>query len=232
MFDLLVYLIRHRDRVAVPGRAVSGSLGRPRGLGCDAEQSRQERAEDSRRQRRAAEDHPDDPRPRLSIHCAGHGDPGGRRVPGETRRRQPQPATGRVANPVAPAWRLPLVIAGVLLLAALLGWRILRVAPGATGRGLALRGRSALRCVRRCARSLAAFRGSGHAGTDPQPEKDIRPEGRADAVGVYLQGQQGARSHPAPAARRAIRARWRGQHLRRQQRCASPRSSKICARAS
>ena len=43
-------------------------------------------------------------------------------MPGETRRRQPQPATARVAKPVVPAWRSPLAIAGVLLFAALLGW--------------------------------------------------------------------------------------------------------------
>src|SRR5688572_19286970 len=35
---------------------------------------------------------------------------------------EPQPATAPVAKPVVPAWRSPLPIAGVLLLAALLGW--------------------------------------------------------------------------------------------------------------
>ena len=42
---------------------------------------------------------------------------------GEDETQTQQPAANRFANPVAPAWRLPLVIAGVLL-AALLGWRI------------------------------------------------------------------------------------------------------------
>ena len=50
----------------------------------------------------------------------------------------------------------------------------LRFVPDATGLRRALRRRGALRCVRRCARSLATFRGSGHAGSHPQPEEDIR----------------------------------------------------------
>ncbi|HEY4367124.1 MAG TPA: winged helix-turn-helix domain-containing protein [Steroidobacteraceae bacterium] len=47
---------------------------------------------------------------------------------------EPQLATGGVGNPVVPVWRLPLMIAGVLLLAALLGWRafaLFQVRPGA-----------------------------------------------------------------------------------------------------
>jgi DNA-binding winged helix-turn-helix (wHTH) protein/TolB-like protein len=42
---------------------------------------------------------------------------------GEDEAPAPQPAASRLANAVAPAWQLPLAIAGVLI-AALLGWRI------------------------------------------------------------------------------------------------------------
>ena len=51
VFDLLVYLIRNRDRVLTREELFQASLGRARGLGCDAQQSRQECSQDSRRQR-------------------------------------------------------------------------------------------------------------------------------------------------------------------------------------
>ena len=137
-------------------------------------------------------------------------------MPGKTRLRSCSLRRLTLAKPVVPAWRSPLAIAGVSVARCAARLVLLRVVPGATGLRRALRRRRSLRCVRRCARSLATFRGSGHAGSDPRPEEDIRPESRADAFGVYVQGQQGARSHPSPAARRAVCARWRGQYLRRQ----------------
>jgi DNA-binding winged helix-turn-helix (wHTH) protein/TolB-like protein/tetratricopeptide (TPR) repeat protein len=41
---------------------------------------------------------------------------------GEDNAPEPQPETARIADPVVPVWRRPLMVAGVLLLTALLGW--------------------------------------------------------------------------------------------------------------
>ena len=217
VFDLLVYLIRHRDRVLSreelfqevwDGREVSDAT-----LSNHVKSARKILGDSGELQKTI-----------LTIRGRGYQFiapveviPEGGRDAAEDKAPPLPPATDRVAKAVAPAWRLPLAIVGVLLFAALLGWRSSLHCQARPGPAVALCGRRALRCVRRCARCLAAFRGPDDAGSDPQPAEDIRPAGRAGAVGVYLQGQQGARSHPAPIARRAVRARWRGQHVRWQQ---------------
>lgn len=126
VFDLLVYLIRHRDRVVTreelfqevwDGREVSDAT-----LSNHAKSARKILGDSGELQKTI-----------LTIRGRGYqfiapvtvipegaDGAGGDEAP----EPQPQPAAGRLANLVAPAWRLPLAIAGVVLFAALLGWRI------------------------------------------------------------------------------------------------------------
>ncbi len=119
VFDLLVYLMRHRDRVVTreelfqevwDGREVSDAT-----LSNHVKSARKILGDSGELQKTI-----------LTIRGRGYQfiapvtvipeGAGGDEAPA------PQPAASRLANAVAPAWRLPLVIAGVLV-AALLGWR-------------------------------------------------------------------------------------------------------------
>lgn len=123
VFDLLVYLIRHRDRVLTReelfkevwgGREVSDATlsnhvkSARKILGDSGELQKTILTIRGRGYQFIA--------PVTVIPDAAEG-AGGDEAPG------PLTAAGRFANPVSPAWRLPLVIAGALI-AALLGWRI------------------------------------------------------------------------------------------------------------
>src|SRR5688572_14278878 len=120
VFDLLVYLVRHRDRVVTreelfkevwDGREVSDAT-----LSNHVKSARKVLGDSGELQKTI-----------LTIRGRGYkfiapvtvipelAD--GQEVPA------PQPAASRFAHPVVVAWRLPLAIAGVLV-AALLGWRI------------------------------------------------------------------------------------------------------------
>ena len=119
VFDLLVYLIRHRERVLSreelfrevwDGREVS-----------DATLSNHVKSA-----RRILGDSGELQKTIQTIRGRGYQFiapvtviPEGSRCRED---KAPQPATAHVAKPVVPAWRSPLAIAGVLLLAALLGW--------------------------------------------------------------------------------------------------------------
>jgi len=119
VFDLLVYLIRHRDRVVTreelfkevwDGREVSDATlsnhvkSARKILGDSGELQSTIQTIRGRGYQFIA---PVTVIPEVAV---------GNEAP------VPQPAAGRLANSVAPAWRLPLVIAGVLIFA-LLGWR-------------------------------------------------------------------------------------------------------------
>jgi DNA-binding winged helix-turn-helix (wHTH) protein/TolB-like protein/tetratricopeptide (TPR) repeat protein len=122
VFDLLVYLLRHRERVLSreelfrevwDGREVS-----------DATLSNHVKSA-----RRILGDSGELQKTIQTIRGRGYQFtapvtviPEGSASTGDDKAAEPQPATTHVAKPVAPAWRSPLVIAGVLLLAALLGW--------------------------------------------------------------------------------------------------------------
>ena len=122
VFDLLVYLIRHRDRVLSreelfrevwDGREVSDATlsnhvkSARKILGDSGELQKTIQTIRGRGYQFIAP---------VTVIPEGAASAGGDKAPA------PQPETARVANPVVPAWRLPLAIAGVLLLAALLGW--------------------------------------------------------------------------------------------------------------
>lgn len=109
VFDLLVYLIRHRDRVLSreelfrevwDGREVSDAT-----LSNHVKSARKVLGDSGELQKTI-----------LTIRGRGYQFIAPVIVIPEG------PETARVTGPVAPAWRLPLSIAGVLLLAALLGW--------------------------------------------------------------------------------------------------------------
>lgn len=109
VFDLLVYLIRHRDRVLSreelfrevwDGREVSDAT-----LSNHVKSARKVLGDSGELQQTI-----------LTIRGRGYQFIAPVIVIPEG------PETARVTGPVAPAWRLPLSIAGVLLLAALLGW--------------------------------------------------------------------------------------------------------------
>jgi DNA-binding winged helix-turn-helix (wHTH) protein/TolB-like protein len=121
VFDLLVYLIQHRDRVVTreelfrevwDGREVSDAT-----LSNHVKSARKVLGDSGELQKTI-----------LTIRARGYKftapvtvipeGADGKEAPA------PQPAASRFARRVGPAWRLPLAIAGVLL-AALLGWRIL-----------------------------------------------------------------------------------------------------------
>jgi DNA-binding winged helix-turn-helix (wHTH) protein/TolB-like protein/Tfp pilus assembly protein PilF len=145
VFDLLVYLIRHRDRVLSrdelfrevwDGREVSDAT-----LSNHVKSARKILGDSGERQKTI-----------LTIRGRGYqfvapvtvipegaGDEGGVKVPepqpaagppaagaldakGPRVAPHPLPGAGRIANRLLPVWRLPLVIVGVLV-AALLGWR-------------------------------------------------------------------------------------------------------------
>lgn len=121
VFDLLVYLIRHRDRVLSreelfrevwEGREVSDAT-----LSNHVKSARKILGDSGELQKTI-----------LTVRGRGYQFiapvtviPEGTVAAGGD--ETPAPATGRVANPVAPVWRTPLAIAGALLLVALLGWR-------------------------------------------------------------------------------------------------------------
>jgi DNA-binding winged helix-turn-helix (wHTH) protein/TolB-like protein/Tfp pilus assembly protein PilF len=121
VFDLLVYLIRHRDRVLTreelfrevwDGREVS-----------DATLSNHIKSA-----RKILDDSGELQKTILTIRGRGYRfiapvtviPEGAEGAEGDT---APQPSTGHLAKPVVPVWRLPLVIISVLV-AALLGWRV------------------------------------------------------------------------------------------------------------
>jgi DNA-binding winged helix-turn-helix (wHTH) protein len=156
VFDLLVYLIRHRDRVL----------------------SREELFREVWEGREVSD-------ATLSNHVMS-----ARKILGDSGELQAtiQTIRGRgyqfiapvreiedeVAAPEAgtmpaqrPAWRLPIGIALVVLVAgALFGWKY--IAPsGTAGFRIALRARGSFRCLGRRARDVAALRGPGHAPGDP-----------------------------------------------------------------
>lgn len=122
VFDLLVYLIRHRDRVLSreelfrevwDGREVSDAT-----LSNHVKSARKILGDSGELQKTI-----------LTIRGRGYQFvapvtviPEGAEGPEGSKTPEPQPATGRAANSVMPAWRLPLAIAGVLLFA-VLGWR-------------------------------------------------------------------------------------------------------------
>jgi len=113
VFDLLVYLVRHRERVLSreelfrevwDGREVS-----------DATLSNHVKSA-----RRILGDNGELQKTIQTIRGRGYQFIAPVTVIPEG--SEPQPETARIAKPVVPAWRSPLAIAGVLLLAALLGW--------------------------------------------------------------------------------------------------------------
>lgn len=122
VFDLLVYLIRHRDRVLSreelfrevwDGREVSDAT-----LSNHVKSARKILGDSGELQKTI-----------LTIRGRGYQFiapvtliP---EATGQDKAQEPQPATASVTNPVVRAWRLPLSIAGVLVLlvAVLLGWR-------------------------------------------------------------------------------------------------------------
>jgi DNA-binding winged helix-turn-helix (wHTH) protein/TolB-like protein/tetratricopeptide (TPR) repeat protein len=122
VFDLLVYLIRHRDRVVTreelfrevwDGREVSDAT-----LSNHVKTARKILGDSGELQKTI-----------QTIRGRGYQFiapvtviPEGAVGSGADEAAAPAPATTHVARPVAPAWRLPLSIAGVLLLVALLGW--------------------------------------------------------------------------------------------------------------
>jgi DNA-binding winged helix-turn-helix (wHTH) protein/TolB-like protein/Tfp pilus assembly protein PilF len=133
VFDLLVYLIRHRDRVLSreellqevwDGRDVS-----------DATLSNHVKSA-----RKLLGDSGDLQQTILTIRGRGYqfiapvGEiPDGVGGPGEDRAPALLPAAGRVSNRVAHPWRLALAIVVLLLLAVVLGWRIFAPSPARPG---------------------------------------------------------------------------------------------------
>jgi DNA-binding winged helix-turn-helix (wHTH) protein/TolB-like protein len=125
VFDLLVYLIRHRDRVLSreelfrevwDGREVSDATlsnhvkSARKILGDSGELQKTIQTIRGRGYQFIAP---------VTVIPEGAGATEGANA-------EPQPATARDANPVVRSWRWPLAIAGVLLLAALLGWQSFR----------------------------------------------------------------------------------------------------------
>lgn len=122
VFDLLVYLIRHRDRVLSreelfrevwDGREVSDAT-----LSNHVKSARKILGDNGELQKTI-----------LTLRGRGYQFiapviviPEGAVAAGDNPLASP-PVADPVAAPVAPAWRVPLAIAGVLLIAALLGWR-------------------------------------------------------------------------------------------------------------
>jgi DNA-binding winged helix-turn-helix (wHTH) protein len=119
VFDLLVYLVRHRDRVVTreelfrevwDGREVSDAT-----LSNHVKSARKILGDSGELQKTILTSRGRGYQFIAPVTVIPEG-AGGDEAP------TPQPAAGRFANPVARSWRLPLVMAGVLL-AALLGWR-------------------------------------------------------------------------------------------------------------
>jgi DNA-binding winged helix-turn-helix (wHTH) protein/TolB-like protein/Tfp pilus assembly protein PilF len=119
VFDLLVYLIRHRDRVLSreelfrevwDGREVS-----------DATLSNHVKSA-----RRILGDSGELQKTILTIRGRGYQFIAPVTVIPEGQNAEQQPVPAPVANPGARTWRLPLAIAGVLLFVALLGWQSFR----------------------------------------------------------------------------------------------------------
>ena len=122
VFDLLVYLIRHRDRVLSreelfrevwDGREVSDAT-----LSNHVKSARKILGDSGELQKTI-----------LTIRGRGYQFiapvtviPEGFESPGGDKAPEPQPVPACVAQPVVPVRRLPLVIVGVVLVAALLGW--------------------------------------------------------------------------------------------------------------
>jgi DNA-binding winged helix-turn-helix (wHTH) protein/TolB-like protein/Tfp pilus assembly protein PilF len=119
VFDLLVYLIRHRDRVLSreelfqevwDGREVSDAT-----LSNHVKSARKILGDSGELQKTI-----------LTIRGRGYQFIAPVTVIPEGQNAESQPATARVAKRVVRAWRFPLAIAGVLLFAALLGWQSFR----------------------------------------------------------------------------------------------------------
>src|SRR5688572_7629155 len=114
VFDLLVYLIRHRDRVVTreelfqqvwDGREVSDAT-----LSNHVKSARKVLGDSGELQKTILTSRGRGYQFIAPVTVMPEG-AGGNEAP------VPQPAAGRLATAVAPAWRLPLVIAGVLIFA-------------------------------------------------------------------------------------------------------------------